>query len=56
MRLLVGLTALLASFAVAALTAYEVKSAGGADILTVASVCVVVLLALAGIGALRSDR
>ncbi|MCX6393530.1 MAG: hypothetical protein NTY57_01565 [Solirubrobacterales bacterium] len=56
MRLLVGLTSLLASFAIATLTVYEVKSAGGADILTVTSVCIVVLLALAGIGALRSDR
>ena len=54
-RQAVGLLALLVALAIAALTAYSVKSAGGIDVLTVASVVVVLLLAAAGIGALRGE-
>jgi len=56
MRLLIGLTALLAAFTIATLTALAVKSAGGIDILTFVSFFVVLLFAVAGIGALRDGK
>lgn len=56
MRLLIGLTAVFASLAMAAMTVVSIKSAGGIDVLSIVSFFVVILLGLAGFGALRSDR
>ena len=56
MKLLIGLTALLAAFVIATLTALAVKSAGGIDILTFVSFFVVLLFGVAGIGALRDGK
>ncbi len=55
MKLIVGLITLLASFTVAALTAYAIKDAGGLDILSILSIFVAILLFLAGVAALRSE-
>lgn len=55
MKLIVGLITLLASFTIAALTAYAIKDAGGIDPLSIASIFVAVLLFLAGLSALRSE-
>jgi hypothetical protein len=55
MKLIVGLITLLASFTVAALTAYAIKDAGGLDVLSVLSILVAVLLFLAGVSALKSE-
>jgi hypothetical protein len=55
-RLLVGLVTVFAALLMAALTAVSIKSAGGLDILSVISILVVVLIGVAGIGVLRSDK
>ena len=56
MNRLVGVIAIFVSLIMLGLTAMSVRSAGGIDILSVASVFVVVLIGLAGIGALRSKE
>ncbi|MEI6663286.1 MAG: hypothetical protein WCL20_03160 [Actinomycetes bacterium] len=55
MRTFVGLLTLAVAAAIAVLTVSSVISAGGVDILTLASVIVVALFVVAGIGALRND-
>ena len=56
MRLLIGLVTFFAALMMAALTAVSIKAAGGLDVLSVISIVVVLLLGVAGIGVLRSDK
>lgn len=56
MRLLIGLVTVFAALLMAALTAVSIKAAGGLDLLSVLSILVVLLLGVAGIGVLRSDK